>query len=195
MLPHGGGRVTVVSSLNFARNGAIAGADNATLAWHVVGAGEAPISIFNRPERLSLWGWLVRNAWPALVGAALLLALWLARIVPRFGPVAPDPLPVRRRLLDHLLAAGRFHWSTRRAGHLVIAARDAALRRLARVRPDFAAAAPREREQMLVETFDLSPADARSVVAGTLNPRTPAELVRAIALFQAIQERATRRPA
>jgi hypothetical protein len=193
-VPHGKGRVIAVSSLNFARNGAIGGADNATLAWHVVGAGEAPLAIFNRPERLSLWGWLARNAWPALVGAALLLALWLARIVPRFGPVAPDPLPVRRRLLDHLLAAGRFHWSTRRAGHLTIAARDAALRHLGRVRPDFAAATPRERETLLVESFDLSPADAHSVIAGTLNPRTPAELVRAIALFQAIHERATRRP-
>ena len=193
-LRQGRGRVVVVSSLNFARNASIGAADNATLAWHAVGAGEGPLAIFNRPQRLSLWGWLVRNAWPALLGTALLLALWLARIVPRFGPVAPDPLPVRRRLLDHLLAAGRFHWSTRRAGHLVIAARDAALRRLARVRPDFAAATPREREQMLVETFGLSPADARSIVAGTLNPRTPAELVRAIALFQAIHERATRRP-
>jgi hypothetical protein len=194
VLPHGRGRITVVSSLAFARNVSIGTADNATLAWHVVGAGEAPVAVFNRPERLSVWRWLARNAWPALVGAALLVALWLVRIVPRFGPVAPDPQPVRRRLLDHLLAAGRFHWSTRRAGHLVLAAREAALRHLARVRPDFAAATAREREQLLIDNFGLTPADARNVIAGTLNPRTQADLVRAIALFQAIHERTTGRP-
>lgn len=193
VLPHGRGRVTVVSNLAFARNISIGTADNAALTWRVVGAGDGPVAVFNRPERLSLWRWMLRNAWPALVGAALLLGLWLAYIVPRFGPVAPDPQPVRRRLLDHLLAAGRFHWSTRRAGHLVLAARDAALRHLGRVRPDFAAATAREREQMLVESFGLTPADARSVVAGTLNPRTQADLVRAIALFQAIHERTTGR--
>jgi hypothetical protein len=189
-IAHGKGRVTAVSSLGFARNAAIGGAQNATLAWRLIGSGDAPIAFFNRPERLSLWDWLLRNAWPALAGAALLIALWLARIVPRFGPVAPDAPPARRRLLDHLLAVGRFHWSTRRAAPLVEAAREAALRRLARVRPDFAGATPREREQVLVEAFALSPEEARIVVTGQVNARNQADLVRAIALFQSIHERA-----
>lgn len=194
-IAHGKGRVTAVSSLGFARNAAIGGAQNATLAWRLVEAGEAPIAILNRPERLSLWRWLVRNAWPALAGAALLVTLWLARIVPRFGPLVPDAPPARRRLLDHLRAVGRFHWSTRRAAHLVEAAREGALRRLARARPDFAGAAPRERERMLVETFALSPEEARIVVSGGVDARNPADLVRAIALFQTIRERVGARPA
>jgi len=192
---HGKGRVTAVSSLAFARNAAIGGAQNATLAWRLIEAGDAPIAILNRPERLSLWKWLVRNAWPALAGTALLVALWLARIVPRFGPVAPDAPPARRRLVDHLLAVGRFHWSTRRAAHLLEAAREGALRRLYRARPDFANGTPREREQMLVESFALSPEEARIVVTGGVDARNQAELVRAIALFQSIHERAGARRA
>jgi hypothetical protein len=192
-ITHGKGRITAVSSLGFARNAAIGGAQNASLAWRLVGSGDAPIVFLNRPERLSLWQWLVRNAWPALAGAALLVLLWLARIVPRFGPIAPDAPPVRRRLLDHLRAVGRFHWSTRRAAHLVDAAREGALRRLARARPNFASATPREREQLLVEAFALSPEEARIVVTGQFNTRSQADLVRAIALFQSIHERAAAR--
>ena len=188
----GKGRVTVVSNLHFLRNASIGNVDNAALGWRIIGADAAtPLAIFNRPEKLSLARWLLRNAWPALAGLALLIVLWLARIVPRFGPVAPDPLPGRRRLLDHLRAAGRFHWSTGRAGHLAEAAREAALRGLARTHPDFAAAAPRERERYLVDALGLSPADARSVVVGG-GARTQAELVRTVALFQGIHERINR---
>jgi hypothetical protein len=190
---HGKGRVTAVSSLGFARNRAIGSAQNATLAWRLVDRGDGPVAILNRPERLSLARWLMQNAWPVLVGAALLLALWLARIVPRFGPLAPDAPPSRRRLLDHLLAVGRFHWSTRRAAHLVEAARDGALRRLARLRPDFAAGGPREREAYLVQSLGLTPDEARTVVTGNVNARSQSDLVRAIALFQTVHERAARR--
>jgi hypothetical protein len=75
----------------------------------------------------------------------------------------------------------------------VDAAREGALRRLARARPDFAGATPRERERLLVEAFALSPEEARIVVTGQFNARSQADLVRAIALFQSIHERAAAR--
>lgn len=190
--PHGKGRVTAVSSLHFARNPAIGREDHAALAWRVLDADAArPVAIFNRPQKLSLARWLMANAWPALIGLALFVALWLARIVPRFGPVAPDAPPARRRLLDHLLAAGRFQWSAGRAGHLAEAAREAALRGIARAHPEFAAATPRERERYLADALGLSPEDARTVVAGG-GVRTQADLIRTIALYQGIHERAGR---
>jgi hypothetical protein len=190
---HGKGRITAVSSLGFARNRAIGAAQHATLAWRLLDRGDGPIAILNRPERLSLARWLIQNAWPVLAGGALLLALWLARIVPRFGPLAPDAPPTRRRLLDHLLAVGRFHWSTRRAAHLVEAAREGALRRLSRLRPDFAAGSPREREAYLVQSLGLTAEEARTVVTGSVNARSQSELVRAVALFQTVHERAAAR--
>lgn len=193
VVPRGRGRVTAVSSLAFARNNAIGTADNATFAWRMLDAPGTQVAIFNRPQKLSLARWLLANAWPALAGAGALLLLWLVRIAPRFGPVAPDAPPARRRLLDHLLAVGRFHWQARRAGPLVEAAREAALRRLARLRPEFAAGTPREREEYLVRTYGLDAADARLVVAGGAAPRSEGELVRLVALFQGLHERASAR--
>jgi hypothetical protein len=188
VVPWSQGRVTVVSSLAFLRNDAIGKAENATFAWRMLDAPRPHVAVFNRAQKLSLARWLLQNAWPALAGGVLLVALWLARIVPRFGPVAPDAPPTRRRLLDHLLAAGRFHWQSRRAGQLIAAAREAALRHVARLRPDFAAATPEERACFLVETYAFDPVDARMVVSGGTNPRNPAELIRLVALFQRLHE-------
>jgi hypothetical protein len=193
----GKGRVTVVSSLSFARNELIGRQDNAEFAWRIIDTQPPPVEVivFNRPQAMSLARWLLTNAWPALAGIAVLVLLWLARVVPRFGPVAPDPQPARRRLLDHLRAAGRFQWSAGRGGRLVEAAREAALRRLARAHPEFGGLAPRERERYLVEVLGLDAQDARRVVAGEA-VRGETDLVRTIGLYQWVHERlaAARRP-
>jgi uncharacterized protein DUF4350 len=161
----GRGVVTAVSSLRFARNPSrddhfarmmkrparsIAALDHAELFWRLLSltpAGE--LQVYFRPERLSLWGFLKENAAPALAAGALLLALWLWSIGPRFGPVAPDAPPGRRRLLDHLRASGRYYWVKGLRSRLVVAARDAALRRIARAQPDFASASAAERATRL----------------------------------------------
>ena len=116
--------------------------DHAELLWQLLDARRrrASCGVYCRPERLSLWGFLKEHAAPALAAGAALLVLWLWRIAPRFGPVAPDAPPARRRLLDHLRASGRYYWAKGLRARLVVAARDAALRRIARAQPDFAGA-------------------------------------------------------
>jgi hypothetical protein len=86
----------------------------------------------------------------------VLLALWLWSIIPRFGPVAPDQPPARRRLLDHLRASGRYFWVKGLRSRLVVAARDAALRRIARAQPDFATASQSERAARLSSLTGIS---------------------------------------
>src|SRR5206468_1847446 len=113
----------------------------------------------------SLTGFLVQHALPALVAAGLLLALWLWRIAPRFGPVAPDAPPARRRLLDHLRASGRYYWSQGLRARLVLAARDAALRRIARSQPDFAGAAANEKEERLAALVGMRREEAAQFIA------------------------------
>ena len=136
---HGEGTVSALTGLQFARNPAIGNDDNAAFLWHLVSLTQpVELQVYLRPERLSLWAFLTRYAAPVLVAAAALLALWLWRVAPRFGPVRPDAPPARRRLLDHLRASGRFYWAHGLRGALVIAARDAALRRITRAQPDFA---------------------------------------------------------
>ena len=172
----GRGLVSAATSLRFARNpgydehfakvtrrpGRSIGAnDHAELFWRLVSLTPGlELHVYFRPERLSLWGFLKEHAVPALIAGALLLALWVWSIVPRFGPIAPDAPPGRRRLLDHLRASGRYYWVTGLRSRLVVAARDAALRRVARAQPDFAHASAREKVSRLSSLANISPEDA-----------------------------------
>jgi hypothetical protein len=144
--PHGKGTVSALAGLHFARNGLIGTSDNAEFLWQLLRlAPAAELQVYLRPERLSLWRFLKEHAAPVLFATAALLALWLWHIAPRFGPVQPDAAPARRRLLDHLRASGRYYWAKGLRARLVVAARDAALRRITGAQPDFAVSSAAER--------------------------------------------------
>lgn len=162
----GKGLVTAATSLGFARNDEIGELDHAEFLWTVLTLAPATgLQVFFHPERLSLWRFLVAHAAPALAGGFILLALWLWRIAPRFGPVPADPPPARRRLLDHLRASGRYLWTEGLRGPLALAARDAALRRLARAQPDFAVASAAEKAARLVALAGIPREDAQRFIA------------------------------
>lgn len=186
----GRGRVTVLNDLQFMRNRSIGHNDHAEFLWQIVRfQPDAPaVFVFDNPQKLSLLAWLADNAWPVLAAGGLALAAWLWRVASRFGPVAPDPEPARRRLLDHLRASGRFQWARGGAAALVEAAREAALRRVARAYPDFAGLTRAEQEARLVAAFGIRAEDARKVTAPAA-PRTPGELMLAVGVYQRIQER------
>jgi hypothetical protein len=157
----GRGLVSVAASLHFARNASIGKDDNAEFLWNLATLSPASQARFLlQPRRLSLWTFLTENALPVLVTAGLLLAAWLWRIAPRFGPVAPDLPPARRRLLDHLRASGRYYWTKGLRSRLVVAARDAALRRIARAQPDFATASQAEKISRLSSLVKISEEEA-----------------------------------
>jgi hypothetical protein len=161
----GAGMVTVASGLNFARNSLIATGDNAEFLWHLFRLTPASeLQIYLRPERLSLWNFLKENAAPVLAAGVALLLLWLWRIGPRFGPVRPDAAPARRRLLDHLRASGRYYWAKDLRARLVVAARDAALRRVARAQPDFALASIAERVSRLSSLLSVPQEEAHRFI-------------------------------
>ncbi len=173
-IAHGKGLVTAAVDLNFARNRSIGQHDHAELWWHMLTLQPAQeLLVFHHPQRLSLWDFLVEHAAGALLAAAALLALWLWRIAPRYGTVQPDPAPARRRLLDHLRASGRYFWSRGLRARLAAAARDAALRRLARVHPDFAAAAPAAQAVRLAALAGLSAAEAAQLLDGAAAAHAP----------------------
>ncbi len=162
----GKGAVTAAVSLNFARNPAIGDHDHAELLWQLLQVnGARALHVLFNPERLSLWKFLVEHAWTALVPSVALLILWLWRIAPRFGPIVPDAPPARRRLLDHLRASGRYYWANDLRGRLVEAAREAALRRIARAQPDFSGASRPEQAARLAEFAGLSTENAGELLA------------------------------
>jgi hypothetical protein len=163
--PHGKGMVTAATGLQFARNNLIATSDNADFFWYLMElTPAAQLHVYLRPERLSLWGFLKQNAAPVLAATAALLALWLWRTGPRFGPVMPDAPPARRRLLDHLRASGRYYWAKGLRNRLIVAARDAALRRVARAQPDFASASVEERAARLSALVSVSREEAERFI-------------------------------
>lgn len=149
-LERGRGMVTAAGSLGFARNSLIGVEDNAEFFWYLLELAPAKeLQVYLRQERLSLWSFLKQHAAPVLLATVALLALWLWRIGPRFGPVLPDAPPARRRLLDHMRASGRYYWTRGLRSRLVVGARDAALRHVARAHPDFAAGTADERAARL----------------------------------------------
>ena len=163
---HGKGLVTAAASLDFARNGAIGEHDHAEFLWTVLTfAPASSFAVFFRPQRLSLWGFLAEHAAPVLLAGFLLLGLWLWRIAPRFGPVAADSPPARRQLLDHLRASGRYLWTEGERLQLAVAARDAALRRLARVQPDFALSGDAEKARRIAALAAIPVEDAQRFIA------------------------------
>ncbi len=193
-LRRGAGMAIVATSLDFMRNPLIGQLDHAELAWSLAGGGAAKnILVLQRLQQPSLLEWLRANAWQALVGVALLVALWLWRIVPRFGPTAPDPPPGRRRLLDHLRAAGRFHWQQGDRAALLGAAREACLARTFRAHPEVAALTAAERSARLAEIFAL-PAEELEAAFGAGPPRDALDFTRRVALLQSMHERLARRP-
>jgi hypothetical protein len=161
----GRGVVTVSASLDFARNFQIGDQDHAEFLWRLMQATPAThLAVYWHPQRLSLWGFLAENAAAVLAAGLALLVVWLWRIAPRFGPVAPDAPPARRRLLDHLRASGRYYWALNLRERLLIAARDAALRRVLRAQPEFAAASPPERAARLAALAGVPVGDAQRLL-------------------------------
>jgi uncharacterized protein DUF4350 len=126
----GRGRVTVLPSLGFLANTAIGHLDHAELGWLLASEGRAMprVLLFLRYESPPLGEWIWAEAWPVVIAAALLLALWLGRVIPRFGPLVPDVATDRRSLAEHIVASGRFLWSRGQRRYLVAAVRERALR-------------------------------------------------------------------
>jgi len=108
---HGRGSVTVIAHLDaLVSNNGIADYDHAELVSTLLQRYQ-PSGAVVLLARLGIPGlgeWLVAHAPLALASSALLLAIWLWNVVPRFGVVIPEPSPDRRELHEHLLAVGRF---------------------------------------------------------------------------------------
>lgn len=192
---HGSGRITVVNGFSFMTNATIDRNDHAEFVWQLVRSNPtAPeVAVAAWIEMPSLIAWLGEHAWQALVTGGVLLGLWLWRVIPRLGPLKPDPLPQRRRLLDHLRASGLFHWKTGAAGRLTAAAREVCLRKIARTHPGVIELPPAERIERFAALTQLSSRDLGIALGET--PTDPRQFTTAIRTLQAMEERLTRKTA
>lgn len=153
---HGAGQVTFVAGLpRRLSNLAIGQHDHAELIWTLVQTYQPdtakPIHLLTRLTVQRLWDWLIERAWAVLVAGALLLGLWLWRVVPRFGTAQPEPEPDRRQLREHLTALGLYLWRRGGLDHWLAVARDAFQSRLARRHPALAGLPPARQAEALAQ--------------------------------------------
>jgi len=186
----GKGRIAALTSDEPLLNATIGDADHAEFLLRWVRDGRearAPVWIFFGEEWPSLLTLLRRHASPALLAGAALLMLWLWISLWRFGPALPAPEPARRRWLEHLEAAGRFHWRRDRGAVLLGALRDELARELARKRPAWSRLPERERLERLAHASGLSPDEvAHAWLDAARGPRSFSSAVRSLERIRAV---------
>lgn len=165
----GDGRFDVVNDTGFMHNDQVGDLDHAAFLWELVGiAGPRRGATLVYDARTTGWKTLVwRHGRWSLLLAGLALAALVWRHVPRFGPplTRHDPLP--RSLMEHVTAAGRFFWRTRRQDVLLEEARQAVLRRAEVRRPRFAESNRTVQSQMLAAAAGLSDRDVEAALFET----------------------------
>jgi len=184
----GQGHVTIVPSLAFLTNTSIGKLDHARLGWRLAEA-EKPgriVALFTRLETPPFIDWVRNQAWAVAIAAALLVFVWLARIVPRFGPLAPDAPPVRRSLLEHIVASGRYLWSRGEHAYLIEALRERVWRAARRRGIDAPTSARRAKAvEAMARLASVPPLDAERALFG--QAALPAAFTGAAARLQDIE--------
>ena len=202
-MARGAGRVTAVSNLDWmtfrgtagdhghAQPAHIGRHDNAELLVRLVQQNPAhaasPLRLVWGDDQVSLWSWLSEHAWMAMAAAALLLALWLWRVVPRFGPLKADAPPADQRLIGHVEASGRFYWKHLTPAAIYLILRGAFMQRLAERRPGLAEQAAVARNAELAQLIG---ARAEAVARALDAPvRGTGDFIRNTVLLQRISQK------
>jgi hypothetical protein len=111
-IPYEDGLVTVLSTFRPFSNHAIGRYDHAELLWRLASNQRPGGSVAGRTSTQSL-AMADQKRPAALIAFGLFLALALWCVIPRFGPLMPNPAPNRRSLVEHLSGTGRFYWTQR----------------------------------------------------------------------------------
>lgn len=134
----------------------------------------------------SLLGLLWDAAWPLILTLIVWLIVWLYARTRRLGPVLPAPNLDRRRLGEHLEAAGRFLWRHRAQSSLIEPVREALLERVRRRRPDWAHLRQDAQVEALAEQAQVNPREIEDALYGP-PPRTPDRFTRAVTLLEILR--------
>ncbi|MDP2228137.1 MAG: DUF4350 domain-containing protein [Moraxellaceae bacterium] len=136
--PWGDGRVTVVTDLGWVSNRHIGTNDHAALFWRLVDAEPGhDVMLVHGADQPSLLSLLMESAAPLLLAVAVFVVVWLWQSAQRFGPLTERAPPVRRRLSEHLEAAGRHLYRLGRSDLLLDASRQRLLADVQRRHPQW----------------------------------------------------------
>jgi hypothetical protein len=185
----GAGLVTVVE-LDYLDNEGLRDPAARALAFQLLapGLGQGRMQLVYSADVPSLFRLLVENAWMVLLPLVLALVAWLAWRNQRFGPLQPAPEPRRRALLEHVHAAGEFHWRRQRAPALHAAVLRLFRQRLQRRAPELDALDGEAQVLALAEATALPAAHVRQA----LRPQAlnhPAHFTQSIATLLQMRSR------
>lgn len=186
----GRGQATVVSSLSMLSNRHLGQHDHAELIWALLQRyqPQGELRLVSRMEMPTLWEWLLESAWMASISAALLIALWLWRIVPRFGDTMPTPSLDRRNLSQHLAAVGRCVWREGGINHWLDVVRQAIQQRLALRHPYLSRQDAAWRRKTLAGIAYCRPQEIEQALEAR-RERNPDRFTEAIRILQRLDQR------
>lgn len=132
--PLGRGVLIVLSDAALFENRQIGRHDNAALLWALLDrpAPGQSLWIVHDGQFPGILALIWRDARPLVLSLAVLALALLWRGNARFGPLLPSPDQPRRRLSEHLQAAGRYLWYAGQQPRLYQAARQGLLQHLFR---------------------------------------------------------------
>ncbi|RKZ48150.1 MAG: hypothetical protein DRR16_14805 [Candidatus Parabeggiatoa sp. nov. 3] len=178
---YGIGMITVLSDLAFIENAQIGEYDHAKFLWLLVNFERPATQVWllsnkavvtekgnaskgNMPALpILLW----RNLWTVIISATVLLLFWLWLASRRFGPLLPLPSRTRRRLLEHVEASGHFLWKQKQGPVLLHSTKQALLKRLHSVHPDWMHLSHGELSQHLAPLCSLAADDIEQALQTT----------------------------
>lgn len=180
----GTGHITVISNLGqILDNQTIGKLDHAEILSTLLDTYQprGHVQLIRRLATPGLLEWLVENAWTALLGLAAALALWLWRVMPRFGVIAATPRADRRALGEHLSALGRYVWRAGGLDHWTTLARRHFQQRLALHHPALAALTLHEQADTLARQLGASHHEHREIATALHGPIvTPLDFTHAL---------------
>ena len=147
---HGDGSVTIVTDLQFIQFLQIGKHDHAKFLWHLID-GQGPVWLITNNDMPSLWEWLWQYAPEIMTAVLLWIGLWLWARGRRFGPRLAEQPPVRRRILEHVEANGRFLWHQKQYHHLIAAVRKHFITTAANRYPGWGRMSDDERAELLAD--------------------------------------------
>ena len=186
----GRGHITVIDDLSFVDNHSLGEQDHAELIWALLQHYQAQgkIHLASRMEIQTLWQWLAESAWMLLISGALLIALWLWRIIPRFGGTCPSPIDERRDLTQHLSAIGRSVWREGGVTHWLTVVRHALNKRLSLRYPDLNRMDASEKRIVLAKVADCKTKDIHSALMSG-QAQSAEEFTRTMQTLQRLDQR------
>ncbi len=153
----GDGLLTALTDDYLLTNFRISQRDHAELVYRLARAGGrgGPVWIVFAEEWPGPWQLLWENGWPVVVTLALLVFAWIWLRALRFGPMLPDPPRDRRSLMEHVEAAGRFHWKHGAGAQLTESVRGALMDRVRLRHPAWLELPPAELHERLAAISDV----------------------------------------